>query len=82
MPGTPYPVRLFGKKDFSSANENAAKKARQALEGWAKAHSGGSAQRDQRNGAEGRNPASATQRALAVLLGRLCFAGESAAQKN
>ncbi|HAM78518.1 MAG TPA: hypothetical protein DCP61_04980 [Treponema sp.] len=55
---------------------------RQALEGRAQARSGGSAQRDQRNGAEGRNPASATQRALAVLLGRLCFAGESAAQKK
>ncbi len=34
----PIGARLFGKKDFSSANENVAKKARQALEGWAKAH--------------------------------------------
>ena len=55
---------------------------RQALEGRAQARSGGRVQHDQRNGAEGRNPASATQRALAVLLGRLCFAGESAAQKK
>jgi hypothetical protein len=47
--------------------------ARQALEGRAKARSGGSAQRDQRNGAEGRNPGSATHRARDVLLRNVCI---------
>ncbi|MBR4385785.1 MAG: hypothetical protein IKP51_04640 [Treponema sp.] len=58
----------MARKTFLAQMKMQQKKARQALEGWAKAHSGGSAQRDQRNGAEGRNPGSATQGA--------CFAAK------
>ncbi len=56
--------------------------ARQGLEGRAKARSGGSAQRDQRNGAERRNPGKPITKMARCSLGTLLFSRKKRRKKK